>query len=908
MTSAGGLLPVADAADAPAALLLSGPAGGVRAAAAAAVANGFPDAITFDMGGTSTDVCLVLGGAPAPAAAAVGRGVHRCGSRRSTSTRSAPAAARSPRLDPGGALVVGPRSAGAAPGPGLLRARRRRARRSPTPIWSPAASPPARRFGGLALDRDAARRALARAGRDAPRASSAWSTPAWSGRLRAVSVERGVDPRGAGARGLRRRRPAARLRPRRGPRHGRGHRAGPRRRALGRRAAHRPVQRDLVRSWPRPSDHTGLDAALAASSRDRGRRARRRRAPSTTTAVDCRYAGQSHELTVPTVADFHEAHRLRNGFARPDAPIEVVALRATATIPSVLDLADLPAPDRPAGLGPASVAEPDCTIWVPAGWAAEPGAAGALVLRREAVVSLDPAGAPGADLPSRRHRRRDGRGAAAVGVEPEHQGAGRLLGGGVHRRRRAARAGRAHPRAPRLDAGVGARRDRRVRRRARDPATRWWSTTRSPAARTSTTSPSSRPPSPTARLVGWAANRAHHADVGGAAPGSIPADATDIQQEGLRIPPTRYSRELRGLLLAASRTPDERAGDLDAQLGANVVGAARLADAGRRAPLDEVVAYGERRMRAVLAGLPDGRWRFEDVLDSTGVRAGTSSTRHGSLVTVTLAGEEITFDFTGTDPQAAATSTRVEAVTVSAVAFALRTAIDPTIPANGGSLRPVHVVAPAGTIVAAQPARGRGRGQRRGEPARRRRLPRCPRPGPARPGRGRRQGTMNNVLDRRRRLGVLRDRRGRRGRASPDRDGMSGVHTAMTNTQEHADRGAGAGLPAAGAALPAAGGERGSGPVPRRRGHRARPPGARRLHREPDHRAARVRSRGGCRAAARGRSARTGCCPVATRAGPSGCRTSAPSGSRPATSSGCSPPAGAAGGPPRSAVRNTVRG
>src|SRR3546814_8054083 len=77
------------------------------------------------------------------------------------------------------------------------------------------------------------------------------------------------------------------------------------------------------------------------------------------------------------------------------------------------------------------------------------------------------------------------------------------------------------------------------------------------------------------RLVGWVANRAHHADVGGAAPGSIPADATEIQQEGLRLPPTRLTDEIRAILLAASRTPDERAGDLDAQVGANLVGAQR---------------------------------------------------------------------------------------------------------------------------------------------------------------------------------------------------------------------------------------------------------------------------------------------------------------------------------------------
>ena len=212
-----------------------------------------------------------------------------------------------------------------------------------------------------------------------------------------------------------------------------------------------------------------------------------------------------------------------------------------------------------------------------------------------------------------------------------------------------------------------------------------------------------------AQLVGWAANRAHHADVGGAAPGSIPADATDIQQEGLRIPPTRYSRELRGLLLAASRTPDERAGDLDAQLGANLVGAARLSDLAGSA-LDEVVAYGERRMRAVLAGLPDGRWSFEDVIDSTGSAPGATAPGTDRSSTVTLAGEEITFDFTGTAPQSRGNVNAPEAVTVSAVAFALRTAIDPTIPANGGSLRPVHVVAPAGTIVAANPPAAVGAG------------------------------------------------------------------------------------------------------------------------------------------------------------------------------------------------------
>jgi N-methylhydantoinase A len=85
---------------------------------------------------------------------------------------------------------------------------------------------------------------------------------------------------------------------------------------------------------------------------------------------------------VPSPADFHEAHRLRNGFARPDARVEVVALRATARRPPPLVATDLPAPDRVGAQGPDILSEGDCTVWVPAGWEASPGAAGALVLRR----------------------------------------------------------------------------------------------------------------------------------------------------------------------------------------------------------------------------------------------------------------------------------------------------------------------------------------------------------------------------------------------------------------------------------------------------------------------------------------------------------------------------------------------
>ena len=118
-------------------------------------------------------------------------------------------------------------------------------------------------------------------------------------------------------------------------------------------------------------------------------------------------------------------------------------------------------------------------------------------------------------------------------------------------------------------------------------------------------------------LVGWAANRAHHADLGGMAPGSMPPNATEIYQEGLRVPPVLCTPEVEAIFVTSSRTPEERRGDLDAQRGANRLGVDRLLELDGE-PFDEVVAYGERRMRAALQEIPDGRYEFEDVLDSTG--------------------------------------------------------------------------------------------------------------------------------------------------------------------------------------------------------------------------------------------------------------------------------------------------
>ncbi len=287
-------------------------------------------------------------------------------------------------------------------------------------------------------------------------------------------------------------------------------------------------------------------------------------------------------------------------------------------------------------------------------------------------------------------------------------------------------------------------------------------------------------------LVGWAANRAHHADLGGMAPGSMPPEAVDIQQEGLRIPPLRLTPEVEALVVTSSRTPDERGGDLDAQRGANALGVERLAglvhERGGPAAFTEIVDYGERRMRAALASLPDGQFSFEDVLDSAGPRPEQQSPTK-IVVTLTIEGDTATFDFTGTDPQRSGNVNAVEAVTTSAVAFAVRCATDPTIPANGGAMRPVRVVAPPGTVVAARPPVAVGAGnvevsQRVADVC----LGALAAAGA--PGLGAAsQGTMNNLLAGGDRWVYYETVGGGQG-GRPGGAGMSGVHTNMTNTMD----------------------------------------------------------------------------------------------------------------------------
>ena len=199
-------------------------------------------------------------------------------------------------------------------------------------------------------------------------------------------------------------------------------------------------------------------------------------------------------------------------------------------------------------------------------------------------------------------------------------------------------------------------------------------------------------------LVALSANRAHHADVGGATAGSVGADSTEIYQEGLRIPPVKLraggepNRAVYDLIERNVRTPEERRGDLRAQVAANETGADRVRELvdrygveTYRAALDAVQDYSERRMAAELEALPDGEYRFEDVLDDDG--RGTADLP--VVATVTVDGDAVAVEFAGSADQTAGPVNAVFAVTVSATYYAVRAVTDPDIPPNAGCYRPV---------------------------------------------------------------------------------------------------------------------------------------------------------------------------------------------------------------------------
>ena len=202
--------------------------------------------------------------------------------------------------------------------------------------------------------------------------------------------------------------------------------------------------------------------------------------------------------------------------------------------------------------------------------------------------------------------------------------------------------------------------------------------------------------------LGYAVSRAHHADVGGMEPASLPAFSRELYQEGLIIPPVRLTGEVATLFVANARNPQERRGDLRAQIAAHGLAERRIdelcARRGRErvaAAMDELYAYSERMVRAAIAQLPDGRWSAEDVVEAV----------EGELTiraTVEVRGDEIDIDFAGTDGQDSYNLNCPLSVTRSACYFVVRCLTEPDLPASGGAFAPVSVTAPEGCLVNAR--------------------------------------------------------------------------------------------------------------------------------------------------------------------------------------------------------------
>ena len=222
-------------------------------------------------------------------------------------------------------------------------------------------------------------------------------------------------------------------------------------------------------------------------------------------------------------------------------------------------------------------------------------------------------------------------------------------------------------------------------------------------------------------LIMFVCNIAHHADIGGMSPGSMAGGMTEIYQEGLRIPPIRLMAggmlidDVMELILLNVRVPDDRRGDYNAQIASNKLGVRRCAALiekwgrdriieGQSAIIDAVV----RRTRAAVADLPDGSYSFEDVVDDDGI----DTTNIRLKVEITVQGEEISFDFDGTDPQVTGNNNVTMAGLQASCLYCMKVLLDPECPQNHGMLDPVTIRAPEGSVVnAAFPAASAARAQ-----------------------------------------------------------------------------------------------------------------------------------------------------------------------------------------------------
>ena len=279
--------------------------------------------------------------------------------------------------------------------------------------------------------------------------------------------------------------------------------------------------------------------------------------------------------------------------------------------------------------------------------------------------------------------------------------------------------------------------------------------------------------------VGFAVSRAHHADVGGMEPASLPAFSRELFQEGLVLPPVELTDDVVRIFLANTRNPDERRGDLRAQIAAHRLAEQRLTELVERrglgtvqAAMEELYAYSERVVRSAIGRLPDGRGEATDVLEAA----------EGDLelrAAVEIRGESVEIDFSGTAPQHRGNLNCPLSVTRSACFLAVRCLTEPDVPASGGAFEPVTVLAPPGSLVNALPPAAVVAGNVETSSrivdlvfAAFSELIPVPAQG---------QGTVNNLSFGNGRFTYYETVGGGQG-ACPDADGPSGVHVAISNT------------------------------------------------------------------------------------------------------------------------------
>jgi len=297
------------------------------------------------------------------------------------------------------------------------------------------------------------------------------------------------------------------------------------------------------------------------------------------------------------------------------------------------------------------------------------------------------------------------------------------------------------------------------------------------------------------KLIFYVACRAHHSDVGGMSPGSMPL-AVEIYQEGLRIPPIKLmsggklNTDVWDLILSNVRTPQEREGDLAAMLGANRTGERRLMEVVEKYGWNEVsryvteiLNYSERMTRHAISVIPDGTYEAEDFLDNDGITDKPIAIR----VRIQIKGDQAVIDFSRSDPQVQGSVNAVYAITASVVFYVFRTLVSLLIPSNAGGMRPLQIIAPEGTIVNARPPAAVCGGNVETSQRIVDVLYKCL--AAAMPGRipAASQGTMNNFtfggIDPRTQKPVAYYETVSGGMgARPTMDGLSGVHTHMTNS------------------------------------------------------------------------------------------------------------------------------